>query len=247
MPQSLIDFDWQRLANPQGYQLVTRRLKAPIHYHRPSRRPQPDLFEMRGQWGLAYHPLGVTVLRSQKGKAHRPAYITATSSNFESYRPLEIESLFLEFATLHTTEDVLDFVKKFGALTRVGPQIKQGELVEGVLEHSRAMRELLEMVGRGYIGTLAATQYNPFSELEVSLAQDPTSGLPIQRYVPSSLLDALWLQAVQALQGGTVVRQCHHCGHPFKAGIGTGRRLDAKFCSEEHKITFHSLKRSREK
>jgi len=33
----------------------------------------------------------------------------------------------------------------------------------------------------------------------------------------------------------------------FEAGRGTGRRLDAKFCSDEHRIAFNSLKRSREK
>jgi len=41
------------------------------------------------------------------------------------------------------------------------------------------------------------------------------------------------------------IKQCLHCGVRFEAGRGAGRRADAKFCSEEHKIAYHSLARSR--
>ena len=60
------------------------------------------------------------------------------------------------------------------------------------------------------------------------------------------LLDALWLQLGQALTVSAKIRQCEHCGNWFEAGRGTGRRLDAKFCSDEHRIAFNSLKRSKE-
>jgi hypothetical protein len=43
---------------------------------------------------------------------------------------------------------------------------------------------------------------------------------------------------------GVAVRRCLRCGQSFQVGVGTGRRLDAKFCSEAHKIVFHSLARA---
>lgn len=39
------------------------------------------------------------------------------------------------------------------------------------------------------------------------------------------------------------VVKCRLCKIPFQAGIGTGRRYDAKFCSEQHKNEFHSGRR----
>jgi len=38
--------------------------------------------------------------------------------------------------------------------------------------------------------------------------------------------------------------ECAHCGNFFKAGAGTGRRIDASFCCDEHRVRYHSLKRS---
>ena len=37
---------------------------------------------------------------------------------------------------------------------------------------------------------------------------------------------------------------CRHCGEMFASGAGTGRRGDAVFCSNEHKIRYYSLQRS---
>lgn len=42
----------------------------------------------------------------------------------------------------------------------------------------------------------------------------------------------------------TKVCTCLHCGSYFQAGPGTDRRLDAKFCSDQHRKDFNSLKRT---
>jgi hypothetical protein len=83
--------------------------------------------------------------------------------------------------------------------------------------------------------------------MDVRLTLDPDAKTPRLRVTPRCLLDALWVQLGQALSGGGAFRQCQHCGQLFEAGGATGLRADAKFCSKEHKIAFHSLKRSREK
>jgi hypothetical protein len=245
MPQSLIDFEWWRPRVPGGHRLTNRKVKGLVFYH-PPRRPV-QLPALRGQWGFAYHPLGIGVLQSSDGMPCEPAYVVATSDDFVRYRPLDaFSSLFIQFAKLTTADQVLHFIERFGGLTQAGRNEK-GELVEGVLAHSFAMRELLAYADDpDRKADLLQRQVNPFSELDVTLDIDP-SGVLTHRFVPGSLLDALWLQAVQALNERATVRECLQCGNLFQAGIGTGRRLDAKFCSEEHKTKFHSLKRSREK
>lgn len=45
----------------------------------------------------------------------------------------------------------------------------------------------------------------------------------------------------------TELHVCAWCKELFKTGVGTGRRLDAKFCCDEHKTTFHSLGRTKRK
>jgi hypothetical protein len=59
-----------------------------------------------------------------------------------------------------------------------------------------------------------------------------------------SLLNALWFEAGEFLTRDAQVRECMYCGGWFETGPGIGRRADAKFCSDEHRIAFNSLKRS---
>ena len=51
-------------------------------------------------------------------------------------------------------------------------------------------------------------------------------------------------QRVDALAGMAI---CLHCGEQFQVGRGRGkaRRVDAKFCCDEHRRAYNSLKRSR--
>ncbi len=60
------------------------------------------------------------------------------------------------------------------------------------------------------------------------------------------LLAALWVQVGQSIGSGAIIRRCQQCGELFEVGLGTGRRQDAKFCSDKHRIAFNSLKRSKE-
>ena len=164
----------------------------------------------------------------------------------QSYRPLDLyEKLFHQFAALKSPGDVLAFIEKFGPLTKDGLDPKSGELVDGVLAHADAMRELLDcssrQSGRRYV---LASQTNPMAEIAVTFVMDPDTGTLRWQLLPACLLDALWMQAANALSGGGVLRVCQQCGAFFEAGRGAGRRLDAKFCSDEHRVAFNSLKRS---
>ena len=61
MAKLRIDFDWWR--DPAGYRMSETKTDPNLIYHPPKHRKLPDLPVLRGQWGLAYHPWGIRVLR----------------------------------------------------------------------------------------------------------------------------------------------------------------------------------------
>ena len=182
-------------------------------------------------------PKMICVVRN--GKGHTP-------EDFEHYQPLSsTDWLFKIFVNTATTPaGVLDFVQRFGPLTWEGWDARKGDPVNGAIYHADRMRQLL----RPSSGDQRRPDLTPGSicSLNAAVIWDPKTKAAKWELRPNTLLDALWLQLGQALTGSAKFRQCEHCGDWFDAGRGTGRRLDAKFCSDEHRITFNSLKRSRE-
>jgi hypothetical protein len=147
-----------------------------------------------------------------------------------------------------TPKDVLAFAQRFGPLTRDGLDKEAGEPTYDSVVHAEAMREFLSY-GGGDARLLSRgidSQMNSLGQIDVALVLDPTTASPKLRLSPLDLRDALWLQFGQALSGDASLRQCQHCGAWFETGVGTGRRRDAKFCSDEHRIAFNSLKRRKE-
>jgi hypothetical protein len=227
MARIAIELDWTR--DPEGYRLV----------------------EM--EW-----PRGLRIVRD--GTEH--------PSKLPPFQPLaSTDLLFKIFANTATTpEGALDFVQRFGPLTN-GGWGSQGEDVNIVMHQAEKMRRVLtawfgkqkpSVIPRvipsrrspiAFSRPLVVNRYDtgPSIRLEAKVVCDPLTKALKWELRPNSLLDALWLQLGQKLTAGAQIRQCEHCGDWFKAGQGTGRRLDAKFCSDEHRVLYNSLKRSREK
>ncbi len=182
--------------------------------------------------------------------------------NLAYFQPLaSTDSLFEVFANIATTpEGALEFVRRYGPLTPDGWD--SGDQVYLVTSQAERMREILRVWAKkknhlhmprrsqksfGLPIRVHPDDTGPSSSLEAKVFWDPLDKTLKWELRPRTLLDALWLQFGQALTSGIQIRQCEHCGDFFEAGRGTGRRLDAKFCSDEHRIDFNSLKRSREK
>jgi hypothetical protein len=153
----------------------------------------------------------------------------------------EWPNLFHCFAnTVTTPESVLDFVQQFGPLTI----LDEGDLVDDVIRHAKSIRDTWSLAqswrwpGDKFFG--------PGLTLHAQIVWDPVLKGPSWEFWPNSLIDGLWLQLAQAVTRGNRMQTCMHCGTPFLSGLGTDRRLDAKFCLDEHRIAFNSLKRSRE-
>jgi hypothetical protein len=170
--------------------------------------------------------------------------------NLQAIWPLSTDLLFKIFAnTAKTPEGVLDFVRRFGPLTWAGWSATEGEPVSYAISDADHMRQVLR-----YWASNHPQPNEPFVpqtgrpvSLDAMVVWDPAAKALRWELRPKTLLDGLWLQLGQELMTGVQIRQCERCGDWFEAGRGTGRRLDAKFCSDEHRVAFNSLKRSREK
>jgi hypothetical protein len=147
-------------------------------------------------------------------------------------------NLFQGFTKVNKWEDLLKFVTQYGPLTPAGMAGRKGDEISPLLDAAKAMRACFTSRGRRSPSWAIAT-------LRVRLVVDKARGTLVVKMHPATLLDALWLQLGHALSGGTQWRRCQHCGDPFPVGGNSGRRLVAKFCSDEHRIKFNSLERSR--
>lgn len=109
-----------------------------------------------------------------------------------------------------------------------------------------ADKEVAKTVGEISVPPRRNAQLGEFNRFvgTVDLVSDPVKGMRL-RITTETFIGALWIQLGLKLSGAAVFRECRHCGGWFEAGAGTGRRADAEFCSNEHKIRFFSLNRTR--
>jgi hypothetical protein len=172
------------------------------------------------------------------------------------------------FSNVKTPKSLLKFINLYGSLTGSSPQ--WGDSVAGCLLWSRRFYELLsckqqegkklasvfnsqirESIIRSYkrVGTQLPTDHD-FGPLEqligtAHVTTDSERGIQL-RIKTDALIGGLWWQLAEKLSGATNIRLCH-CSAPFEAGPGTGRHVDANFCSDEHKVRYFSLARTSRK
>ena len=176
----------------------------------------------------------------------KPLRVVPNGGKRIACRPLEkFDKLFGAFASIKTADDLLQFIKQFGPLTDAGLLPDRGENVSFVLEQAEGFRNWLNANHRSRqdLAAWIGREGKKFANLEASLTAD-ASGIHL-RVLPRTLLGALWLQLAHTLAGGIQIRPCVLCGEWFDAGPGTARRLDAKFCSDDHRVLYNSLKRSK--
>jgi len=237
LAQFVIDFDWYR--DCAGYALL------------PSEKSQSfSTLPAEGGTLLASAPKLIRVLG-------RPERIVRRGGELVPYRPLDkYERLYSVFAKIAVTpQGALEFVEKFGPLTKRGLNKNEGDDVQDIIAHATQIWRVLDAFERGNKTEIARTLGpkgrelggSPLSAIEVSFVFDPGDDEPKLQFTVSNLVTALWFQVGQSLAGGTNLRKCQHCHVLFEIGPGTGRRLDAKFCSDNHRIAFNSRKRTRAK
>jgi hypothetical protein len=227
MPLLLINFEWWK--DSKGYRLVEAE---------PGRRPQRFTHPVFG------HEVEESGLARDWGKPQR---VVPRGGKRIPHRPLDkFSDLFKSFSKIKTSEDVLHFIQEFGPLTVDGLSPDHGENVESVVQYAHAFDKWLRSTsvrGRKQLASWIGSEGQKFANLEASLVAD-SPGVIHLRVTPKSLLGGLWLQLAQNLASGTDIRTCEHCGEWFEVGPQAGRRLDSRFCKDEHRILHNSLKRS---
>jgi hypothetical protein len=179
-----------------------------------------------------------------------PQRVVRQGGTLVPYRPLAEygDVLFREFAKVANPDGVLGFIERFGPLTPAGLDIEIGEDVPLVIQNAEIMHEWLDacrIEREAELPRMIGPEGILLGRIDTVLTVDPITQKPRIRLTVDSLRTALWLQLGQALSKGATVQQCRHCGSLFETGPGTARRLDAKFCSDQHRIAFNSLKRSK--
>lgn len=186
--------------------------------------------------------------------------IVRNGGPLQRYLPAKIEGLFNEFLRVHTPADLLHFVGLRGPLTREGFYCEaseedfrapnefysspyEGEALDIGLESSDWFRTVLKekdnpkRVARSF-GKFRLEKY------QVEITPDDKLGIRF-KFFPENLLDYLLLRLAHLVLAPPAYSPCRWCGEFFAKGVGTGRRGDAQFCCDQHRIDFNSQKRSR--
>ena len=220
------------------------------------RTPQIDFMLMRDKRGYRIVPKDPLPSR-RSGQSNSDKILAAKSGNVADriignggplvpYKPLhKVPDLFKIFAKIpRTAEGVLGFVNTYGHFTNAGIADGRGDMVPAVLDEAEEMSKRLDRLSssRRSLGPDI-----PLTKLLGFVVADQASGGIALKLVPATLRDALWLQLAKVLADGSKIRKCRFelCRQWFRAGVGTGLRADAEFCSTEHRKQFNSLERSR--
>lgn len=180
-------------------------------------------------------------------------------------RPTETADIYRIFAHVDSAERLLEFVGEFGLLGDYeGEQLEldgyyqdpvdgtelinvgsyEGMPVAKYLERAALFLEALRRKAEGpeQLAEFLKSTVIPKSLGNFSLIPDRVLGAKLQ-IVPVDLMQALWCQLGQVLTSNIKLSTCLQCGQLFEVGRGSGRRADAKYCSDEHRTLYHSLNR----
>jgi hypothetical protein len=182
-----------------------------------------------------------------------PGRIVRAGGRQISYRPIEmLDQIFNAYInTEPTPQGLLGFINRFGPFTRFGLDENFGESVEFAINNLNYTTDLIEAFGKTDKADqrrALATQLGPDGlvtpSIKVRVLFDEQTQTLRTEHVVQDLASALWLRLLEIQASDIVMRKCGHCGAWFTAGMGTGRHLNARFCTDEHRIAFNSLKRT---
>ncbi|MBR0693285.1 hypothetical protein [Bradyrhizobium lablabi] len=127
-----------------------------------------------------------------------------------------------------------------------------GEDVDSHIETAGLFKKILQQSERGWAripASLADSIADALGETalgEITLAANRERGFRMV-FTATSLISGLWLQLGQKVSGQAKFQTCElpSCGQVFEVGSSSGRRADARFCSDSHRIEFNSRKRAK--
>jgi len=190
-------------------------------------------------------PRVITLPRWTVEGAPDAALETAGKQPWEIYCPTEFPTLFQRFADMPPTpEGMCDFVSKFGPLEFLGRPIGlayHATDLGGVLAHHAALRGAIDLFEAGDSSGLARLYNAGWGQIGTQLRARPGERAAVV-FVPSSLIQFLWLQLALHAASDAKLLRCQHCGIPFRVGTGTGRRDTAKYCSRRCNVAAYNTR-----
>jgi hypothetical protein len=245
---SLKYFRWRRVIN--GYRLS-----------RPRDSASERIFANNGR-EVAYFPFSnadnlYALFARVDSTAHLMDFVRKfgplTSAGFNK-SPRQPEDLPFEIDLRPLADGPHDFDTHFRIIDQIGKLAWNydpgGEDVEADLKEASLFRNILQNIGhptrmRSIFAERSWTLILRPALARRSIALDRPEARIELWPDPGNLLGALWWQLFHKLSGEANIRTCLHCGQWFDVGPGTNKRLDAKFCSDKHRVLFNSLKRSK--
>lgn len=197
-------------------------------------------------------------------------WIVGKGGKLRKTRPLARNDMhFQVFSEIRNSLDVLRFVKNYGLLNSpvtheggdtfsvasdgstkwLGPSSLHGESVSEHIETASLMRRVMKQAPKGWqhvprsLDLALSLRFHEEPLAEIGLIGDRSRGIRLT-FKTNSLMNAVWLQLAHRISGGAKFESCEFCGQLFETGPGTGRRTNAKYCCEDHRIKFNSRKRS---
>ena len=165
--------------------------------------------------------------------------VRAVSTRFEVYHPAEFPVLFQIFADTSADEDgALNFVNKFGALGGLRSIMQGNEPVHNFLKLQTCLRQAIDLAqAADWASLVERYNTNQFGRgrLDSQLRHQPLGKVALV-FIPTNLIQFLWLQFALHVGSDAKLLRCEKCGAPFRVGTGTGRRETAKFCSNACKV-----------
>ena len=229
----LIDFAWVRCVDGDGFRIVPRQKRA--------RKPPA--------W--TKDPRVITLPRWTVEGAPDAALATIGRRQFELYRPAHFPALYQKLADLPATATAMcDFFNQFGPLEFGGGGSPLAGLaylatdLGGVLAHHAALCRAIDQFKVGDLSGVVQRYNAGWGQLRTELRLQADGNVAVV-FVPSSLIQFLWLQFALYAASDAKLLRCEQCGTPFLVGTGTGRRETAKFCSNACKVAAFRTRHGR--
>lgn len=185
--------------------------------------------------------------------------------------PLQNDMVFIAFAKIRTELELLKFVQHYGLLKQPRYDERYGQIsvdaitfapiksrpvicgedVGDLLKTAEMFRDLMALTSRGGRASEKLSEWiadQMLGEKLGDLSLEFVSGRGFKMVLKAdSLINGMLLQLAQKISGQSKFQICEFCGAPFEVGPEAGRRAGATFCTKEHKVKFHSRKRSKGK
>ena len=224
-----------------------------------------DVFELKW-WRCidGYEPYTLTpkhwVRPGQAGRPLPPALsgrvrlgLRSKSKHFELYEPFRLPSdaLFRILSdTPATAAGMASFTRRFGLLRKAGEHepspagrpTREAVTLDDHLRDQAALQRAVKLFEAGQRDDLTQLFNRRAGLVRQELRLDPNSKLH-RVFVPTSLINGLWLQFAAHVESGAKLIRCQTCGDWFRVGTGTDRRETSTYCSNRCRQAAYEARR----